>query len=480
MSSRSKFPEKVRRQIEEFFESGNMDPKDVASKLSELGVKFGSSNPIQVVAGMMTLWKRRMAGTVGFEGKAGHEPKAAPPPQQNGGGGQQEPQRPPIEFTASPSQQGAPSDGFSFGASDNSAHGSPEGFAFGQRNVEYHVRRVGPNNDGFLGAEPDGFDMKKLGEKYGSGTYHITKYVNGVKIGPITEHIAGSYGRPRFPQNQSSAFPRLRPIGEPFEDDARAPERRPSPSGSDVSETVRAFKDLSELTKPAGAAERVIEKAVEAFTNPKPQTNQESVVSVIQAQIAKIETEQKVALAKAEDERKAVRAEAEARALEKEAEHKRDMERLKAEYEFREKESVRVAAEREKRDSDQRAFMALLDNDREQRTNKAIEETQGLVVSMQQSLQDELKKDREHQAALGKLKDDATSAEREKNNQLFALQKNSSWASSRTRSSKSTRRQRRSWRSRNSRSSSRSSGPTRPSSSPPPSWRTGASTSRNS
>lgn len=410
--------QKVHQEIARLLNEGILEPREIAARLDAAGFKNVGG---QQISGLVTLHKRRLAGDVGF-GRTQPAAPAAPslsdlleapaaPPAAAA------PLAPAIER---PAGNGFPQDGFNWGEGASGTEPGVGGFSFGQVRMEYHISRIAPANDGFLGIEPQGFSLDHLGKKYGSGTYDVTLYVNDKKLRTVRQILSQTYGEPRTPRaGGGNSFPRLLPEGE----------RRPSlpSSAGELSEAVKAVKDIHEITdrRGNGLEGKVLEKALDALTT-KPPTGQDStVVSVLQAQQARLdadrqlerdrwEREQTAARDRYEQERRDRDARDERERKDAEAKHQREMDRMKEEFSLRQKEADRLQAERDKRAEDDRKFYSSMEKDREKRLEEAIQATNASIQGLQEAHAADLQKEREHQTALMKIREDQLKLDRDR------------------------------------------------------------------
>lgn len=401
---------RVRRSVEELFEQGVTEVAEVCDRLDN---KISR----QQVGGLLTLWRRRLAGQGAFP--APLRPEA---PHLEATGRETVPMTPastvaaPATVTAT---QPAHQDAFDFGQAPPTAL-KGDSFGFGTPAVEYHIRRTGPTLVGFLGVEPDPFDPVTLGNKYGSGIYQITKYINGQRVGyPAPLTIADTFGVPRSPRPTSS-YPRLRPYDDPDEA-ARERERERQRDAehsrrngpAELSETVSAVKQIHDMVsdkKGAPAAQTPVDLLLTFFQQQQAKADADRA-----AERDRWEREQKADRDKWEREKKD-KDDRDARdRVDAERRHKEEMDKVKNDHLFRMAEAERQAKDREtaeraarehqeKQDREYRQFVEKLDKEREQRLDKAVSEAHGAAASVQVTMKEERELDRKHDKELGELR----------------------------------------------------------------------------
>lgn len=402
MNKKGVLPPKVREEIESLLNQGILDSKEILIRLEAMGYKNIGG---QQVGGLLTLHKRRMSGDLSADFRRAADsvlnPDATPEPAS---------EAPRVSF---------PADGFNWSAGAGNGTG-PGGFSFGQVRVEYHIWRVAPTNDGFLGVEPEGFTLSTLGQKYGSGTYDIALYVNDKRAKTVREIMAKTYGDPKTPRSGGPA-PRL-----VHEDE----KRKESQSAGELSEAVRAVRDIHDMVKQqevpkSGLEGKVVDRAFEVLTAKPASAPQDSLVAMLQAQQLKADTDraaerdrwerdQKAAQARVEDERKDREARDDRERKDAEAKHTREMDRMKAEFDLRQKEAERVAIDKDKRDEEYRKFVHGLEKDREKRLEEAILATNQSIEGLQAAHAADLEKERNHQAELARIREDQLKLDRER------------------------------------------------------------------
>lgn len=413
--------QKVHQEITRLLNEGILEPREIAARLDAAGFKNVGG---QQISGLVTLYKRRLSGDVGF----GRTQPPSPVAQPSLSDLLEAPSAPPVPaapapaapFQERPAGNGFPQDGFGWGDAAGGQEPGVGGFSFGQVRMEYHIARIAPANDGFLGIEPQGFSLDHLGKKYGSGTYDVTLYVNDKKLRTVRQILSQTYGEPRTPRSGGgSSFPRLLPEGE----------RRPSApsSAGELSEAVKAVKDIHEITdrKGNGLEGKVLEKAFDALTKPAATGQDSTVVSVLQAQQARLDSDRVLERDRWEREQKAIndryeqdRRDREAREdrarTDAEAKHTREMERMKTEFDLRQKEADRLQVERDNRAEADRKFYSSMEKDREKRLEDAINATNASIQGLQEAHAADLQKEREHQTALMNIQKDQLKLDRER------------------------------------------------------------------
>jgi hypothetical protein len=441
MSHKRTLPSKTRKAVEDLFDQGVTEMREVVDRLDG---KVTS----QQAGGLFTLYKRRLNGTAHI-----NTPRTDPRPPRKPA-----PRAPVAAAEAAPphthvdqpgAQQPRASDPFDFGQAVPAAAG---GLEFGQPVIEYHIRRIGPLMAGFLGVQQgDPISEHVVGSKYGGGEYEVIKYVNGNRVGyPRRAVISeGAYGPPKNPRMGSSPYPRLR-AAEDEPPDPRDPRARHATGAGELNETVQAFKAINEIVKEnkpepkqeGGVENRVLDRALDVLTDKaakaaQPQQGQnDHMVVFFQQQEAKRESERRDEVAKWERERgdrerrwdqeqTAERKRREDERAEAKQRHDQEMERQKTDFAAREAAAKREAEDREKRDTEYRKFVEKLEQDREARLQKSIEETQGQIAAVQVQVAEEAKKEREHQQELAKANGETLRIERERLQAEMQMQRDS-------------------------------------------------------
>lgn len=403
MSKKGVLPPKVREEIESLLNQGILDSREILIRLEAMGYKNIGG---QQVGGLLTLHKRRMSGDLSTDFRRASEAALGNP-----------------EPAADPGNEAAkvsfPADGFNWSAGAGNGPGVG-GFSFGQVRVEYHIWRIAPSNDGFLGVEPEGFTLSTLGQKYGSGTYDIALYVNDKRAKTVRETVGKTYGEPKTPRGVTA--PRLIHEDEP--------KRKEPSSAGELSEAVRAVRDIHEMVKAqeapkSGLEGKVVDRAFEVLTAKAPAGPQDSILSILQANQQKADTdraaerdrwerEQKAEQARLDQDRKDREARDERDRKDAEAKHGREMDRMKAEFDLRQKDAERQGADKDRRDEEYRKFVQGLERDREKRLTEAIEATNQSIAGLQAAHAADLEKERSHQAELSKLREDQLKLDRDR------------------------------------------------------------------
>lgn len=401
----NKLSRSAKAAIEGLLQEGITETPEIQARLEAMSLKAGG----QQIAGLVTLHKRRLAGDPGFpenRGNGGGQPIATPlPPGEDHGQGPE-----------APADPGLPADGFNWGPVNLKDSSGPGGFSFGQLKTEYHISRLAPSNDGFLGVEPQGFTLQKLGEKYGSGVYDVALFINEKKQRVVREPVAATFGPPKFPRQGPGGLPRLIPEGEHLD------RPRPSASTSELSDAVRAVKDINEMVGQTGnKSEKLVDKAIDILT--KPPQQQDSILSILQAQMQRAELEHKNERDRWEREAKEREAREERERKDAQAKHDRDLERMREEFKLRQEAETRQNEEREKRlEADRKHYMDL-EKSREKRLEEAIEATNNSIAGLIAAQKEESEKERAHQHALSQERQKALELERERLRAEMDLQK---------------------------------------------------------
>jgi hypothetical protein len=241
--------------------------------------------------------------------------------------------------------------------------GAGDGFTHPTQIVEYKVERVEPK-DGILEVVQVEPGDDELGKRFGSGTYRIWKR-EGTKV-PVFRDviIAQTYGDPRFPHRRSEQQSQQHRPGRFFggrpqaeEDEERGQPFRPflRPPMMDVrSYQDRQMADVA--SRGLNAQESIAVTAVNklAEINEKQLDRMEKdrdrerepqsvVTDFLKEQQISAERRSNAEAGRREEERKREQDEWRRREDEREAQHKRDMERIKAEND------ARISTERETR-----------------------------------------------------------------------------------------------------------------------------------
>lgn len=116
-------------------------------------------------------------------------------------GGQPPPPEPPsggasMQQSTQPAPQTQPPDDFTGG---RPIVGGSDGWSNPAQNVKYVVERIVPP-DGLLGTHYGSFSKQQLGEIYGEGQYKVQRFEPGKPL-PVehVERVSASYGQPKFP-----------------------------------------------------------------------------------------------------------------------------------------------------------------------------------------------------------------------------------------------------------------------------------------
>lgn len=299
--------------------------------------------------------------------RAAARPPSPPPPPREPSPFPPAVSAPPLEVPMNPAP--APVPAASAPPADEhvwkAASGSADGFIHPTQVVEYKIERLEPK-DGILEVSPAALDDAEIGNKYGSGTYRIWRR-DGTRLPVFRDLVlAPTYGEPRYPHRRRE-FGGLRPgaySGRPASapvDDQEAPMRggfpyRPAPGMPNME--ARPYQDRAiEVARQGMNAQESIavtavskmaemnEKQLDRMQQERDRDRQpQSVLTdfLKEQQLAadkRAEEERK----RRDEDRKREQEEWKRRQDELDAQHRREMDRIKAEND------ARIAAEKEAR-----------------------------------------------------------------------------------------------------------------------------------
>lgn len=369
MAKRS-LTKEAKEAINTLFERGVTDVQAALSALTEAGFKVDA----QQLGGMLTLWKRSKAGAAGF-GPSQPSPKPHVQAQVHAAAARV------LDQPASAQVPKSVPKGDGFGWDDPPrSPGAGSGLGDDEQ-VELHIFRIGPTNDGFLGVETPPFDLEQLGRKYGSGMYEITLYMNGTQIKKVKKQVSQVFGAPKYPRATPGA-PDPRLVMERPNFEHRPPLREESPVKETV-EIIKAVRDLDKGDEKPGA----IPEAESWLDRERKRLD-----------IERADREARAAADKAAaDER-----------------HTREMERMKEEYAHREREAKA-----------QRDHIEKLELARNKELQDAIAATNASIAGLQANMEAEIQKnqaaldakltlEREHQKEMAALREKELERERER------------------------------------------------------------------
>lgn len=315
----------------------------------------------------------RVSGSISYAVKQGQLPGAAantrrPSPKPPPAGPSpflpkvQQPEAPMNPSPASAPSPAAPSPLDDQGWRHPTA-GAGDGFTHPTQVMEFKVERIEPK-DGVLEVVAVEPSDDEIGKRFGSGTYRIWKR-EGTKM-PVFRDVIISlqYGEPRFPNRRVDSqnrpvnrFLQGRSTSSSEEDEDRFPPRpfyRPQMDVRPYQQDGRQMAAIADrgLTAQESIAVTAVNKLAEINEKQMDRMEKErDREREPQSVVADFLKEQQIAGDKRldedrkrrEEERKAERAEWERREAERDAQHKRDMERIKAEND------ARIASEKEAR-----------------------------------------------------------------------------------------------------------------------------------
>lgn len=274
--------------------------------------------------------------------------------------------QPEAPMNSSPAPAPAPAPVTPSGPDDqgwrSAGQGSGYGFTHPTQALEFKLERIEPR-DGVLEVTQSEPEDDEIGKRFGSGTYRLWRR-EGTKL-PVFRDIVISmaYGESRYPNRRPAEA--QRPVSrflsgrgdQPQEDDDRLPPRpfyRPQMDVRSYQPDNRQMADVARtgLTAQESIAVTAVNKLAEINEKQMDRMEKERdrerepqsvVTDFLKEQQAAAEKREAAERARREEDRKAERAEWDRREQEREAQHKRDMERIKAEND------ARIAAEREAR-----------------------------------------------------------------------------------------------------------------------------------